>query len=66
MCPSCGYRLLRAGLRAMALLVCGAFDAVFYTLDLPVPIIGFGPEVAFAPRRAGQWLAYGLTAASET
>jgi hypothetical protein len=39
------------------------FNAVFYTLDLLVPVIGFGQEAAFAPRGAGQWLAYGLTAA---
>ncbi|MFI5688204.1 oxidoreductase [Streptomyces sp. NPDC051636] len=39
------------------------FNAVFYTLDLLVPIITFGQEAAFAPRGIGQWLAYGLTAA---
>ncbi|MET7730184.1 oxidoreductase [Streptomyces sp. NPDC005402] len=39
------------------------FNAFFYTLDLLVPIISFGQEAAFAPRGAGQWLAYGLTAA---
>lgn len=39
------------------------FNAVFYTLDLLVPIITFGQEAAFAPRGVGQWLAYGLTAA---
>ncbi|MFI0904258.1 oxidoreductase [Streptomyces sioyaensis] len=39
------------------------FNAVFYTLDLLVPIIAFGQEAAFAPRGIGQWLAYGLTAA---
>ncbi|MFH9672361.1 oxidoreductase [Streptomyces sp. NPDC017405] len=39
------------------------FNAVFYTLDLLVPIITFGQEAAFAPRGTGQWLAYGLTAA---
>lgn len=36
------------------------FNAVFYTLDLLVPIITFGQEGAFAPRGSGQWLAYGL------
>ncbi|WP_330288795.1 oxidoreductase [Streptomyces sp. NBC_00576] len=39
------------------------FNAVFYTLDLLVPIITFGQEAAFAPRDTGQWLAYGLIAA---
>ncbi|KMS69685.1 oxidoreductase [Streptomyces viridochromogenes] len=39
------------------------FNAVFYTLDLLVPIITFGQEGAFAPRGGGQWLAYGLIAA---
>ncbi|MDQ0787581.1 oxidoreductase [Streptomyces sp. B3I8] len=39
------------------------FNAVFYTLDLLVPIITFGQESAFAPRGAGQWLAYALIAA---
>ncbi|MFM9642737.1 oxidoreductase [Streptomyces turgidiscabies] len=39
------------------------FNAVFCTLDLLVPIITFGQEGAFAPRDAGQWLAYGLIAA---
>ncbi|MEU0029766.1 oxidoreductase [Streptomyces sp. NPDC006335] len=39
------------------------FNAVFYTLDLLVPIISFGQEPAFAPRDIGQWLAYGLIAA---
>ncbi|MFF4029848.1 oxidoreductase [Streptomyces sviceus] len=40
-----------------------AFNAVFYTLDLLVPVITFGQEAAFAPRGPGQWLAHGLTAA---
>ncbi|MEH0549652.1 oxidoreductase [Streptomyces sp. B21-101] len=39
------------------------FNAVFYTLDLLVPITAFGQDSAFAPRGTGQWLAYGLTAA---
>ncbi|MGW7271787.1 oxidoreductase [Streptomyces sp. NPDC054864] len=39
------------------------FNAVFYTLDLLVPLITFGQEAAFAPRGIGQWLAYGLIAA---
>ncbi|CAL9357588.1 hypothetical protein SUDANB106_00597 [Streptomyces sp. enrichment culture] len=34
------------------------FNPVFYTLDLLLPIIGFGQEAAFAPRGAHQWLAY--------
>lgn len=38
------------------------FNAVFYTLDLLVPIITFGQEGAFAPRDTGQWLAYTLIA----
>jgi len=38
------------------------FNAVFYTLDLLVPIITFGQESAFAPRDTGQWLAYTLIA----
>ncbi|WP_217171418.1 oxidoreductase [Streptomyces sp. AC512_CC834] len=38
------------------------FNAVFYTLDLLVPIITFGQEGAFAPRDTAQWLAYGLIA----
>lgn len=39
------------------------FNAVFYTLDLLIPITTFGQETAFAPHGAGQWLAYTLTAA---
>ncbi|MFA3876496.1 oxidoreductase [Streptomyces sp. MMCC 100] len=39
------------------------FNAVFYTLDLLVPIITFGQEPAFAPRGPGQWLSYTLIAA---
>ncbi|MCC8336646.1 oxidoreductase [Streptomyces sp. R1] len=38
-------------------------NAVFYTLDLLVPIITFGQEPAFAPRGTGQWLSYALIAA---
>ncbi|MGI5448808.1 membrane-associated oxidoreductase [Streptomyces sp. CA-243310] len=34
------------------------FNAVFYTLDLMLPIIGFGQEGAFAPRGWYQWLSY--------
>ncbi|MCX4524907.1 MULTISPECIES: membrane-associated oxidoreductase [unclassified Streptomyces] len=34
------------------------FNAVFYTLDLMVPIIGFGQEAAFAPGGWYQWLSY--------
>ncbi|MEU9640528.1 oxidoreductase [Streptomyces sp. NPDC048188] len=39
------------------------FNAVFYTLDLLVPLVTFGQEPAFAPRGAGQWLSYALIAA---
>ncbi|MEU2480805.1 MULTISPECIES: oxidoreductase [Streptomyces] len=39
------------------------FSAVFYTLDLLIPITAFGQETSFAPRGSGQWLAYALTAA---
>ncbi|MEU6230102.1 oxidoreductase [Streptomyces sp. NPDC047042] len=39
------------------------FNAVFYTLDLLVPIFTFGQEGAYAPRDTAQWLAYGLIAA---
>ncbi|NEB74268.1 oxidoreductase [Streptomyces sp. SID14478] len=38
------------------------FSAVFYALDLLLPVIGFGQKAAFAPHGAGQWLAYTLTA----
>ncbi|MEU1800273.1 membrane-associated oxidoreductase [Streptomyces sp. NPDC019937] len=34
------------------------FNPVFYTLDLLLPIIGFGQESAFAPQGAYQWLSY--------
>ncbi|MFF3453863.1 oxidoreductase [Streptomyces sp. NPDC002730] len=40
-----------------------AFNAVFYTLDLLLPVITFGQEGAFAPEGTEQWLAYGLIAA---
>jgi hypothetical protein len=36
------------------------FNAVFYTLDLLLPIIDFGQERAYAPEGAGQWLSYVL------
>ncbi|GGM16797.1 oxidoreductase [Streptomyces fumigatiscleroticus] len=39
------------------------FNALFYTVDLLLPVVGFGQETAFAPHGTGQWLAYGLTAA---
>ncbi len=39
------------------------FSPVFYTLDLLLPIIGFGQKAAFAPHGGGQWLAYALTTA---
>ncbi|UYQ61763.1 membrane-associated oxidoreductase [Streptomyces peucetius] len=34
------------------------FNPLFYTLDLLLPIIGFGQETAYAPQGAYQWLAY--------
>lgn len=34
------------------------FNPVFYTLDLMLPIIGFGQEQAFAPSGWYQWLSY--------
>ncbi|WP_338672011.1 membrane-associated oxidoreductase [Streptomyces sp. SCSIO 30461] len=34
------------------------FNPVFYTLDLLLPIIGFGQEGAFAPQGGYQWLSY--------
>ncbi|MET8811750.1 membrane-associated oxidoreductase [Streptomyces sp. NPDC004549] len=36
------------------------FNPVFYTLDLLLPVIGFGQESAFAPRGWYQWLSYVL------
>ncbi|MFE6162663.1 membrane-associated oxidoreductase [Streptomyces sp. NPDC056486] len=38
------------------------FNPVFYTLDLLLPIIGFGQESAFAPEGWYQWLSYLLVA----
>ncbi|MEV2250392.1 membrane-associated oxidoreductase [Streptomyces sp. NPDC050147] len=38
------------------------FNPVFYTLDLLLPIIGFGQEQAFAPDGWYQWLSYVLVA----
>ncbi|MGW5735113.1 MULTISPECIES: membrane-associated oxidoreductase [Streptomyces] len=38
------------------------FNPVFYTLDLLLPIIGFGQEAAFAPGGWYQWLSYLLIA----
>lgn len=38
------------------------FNPVFYTLDLLLPIIGFGQEAAFAPEGWYQWLSYLLVA----
>ncbi|MGW7078383.1 membrane-associated oxidoreductase [Streptomyces sp. NPDC054866] len=38
------------------------FNPVFYTLDLLIPIIGFGQEAAFAPEGWYQWLSYLLVA----
>ncbi|MET9605318.1 membrane-associated oxidoreductase [Streptomyces sp. NPDC006512] len=37
-----------------------AFNPVFYTLDLLLPIISFGQESAFAPVGWHQWLSYAL------
>jgi hypothetical protein len=34
------------------------FNPVFYTIDLMLPIIGFGQEQAFAPDGWHQWLSY--------
>ncbi|MYT21329.1 membrane-associated oxidoreductase [Streptomyces sp. SID7760] len=34
------------------------FNPVFYTIDLMLPIIGFGQESAFAPNGWYQWLSY--------
>ncbi|CAM5375985.1 hypothetical protein SAVIM338S_01609 [Streptomyces avidinii] len=34
------------------------FNAAFYTIDLMLPIIGFGQESAFAPDGWYQWLSY--------
>ncbi|MEW2632436.1 membrane-associated oxidoreductase [Streptomyces sp. NPDC048389] len=34
------------------------FNPAFYTLDLLLPIVGFGQETAYAPQGAYQWLAY--------
>ncbi|MFG2982469.1 membrane-associated oxidoreductase [Streptomyces sp. NPDC048258] len=36
------------------------FNPVFYTIDLMLPIIGFGQEGAFAPSGWYQWLSYVL------
>lgn len=36
------------------------FNAVFYTIDLMVPIVSFGQEAAFAPGGWHQWLSYVL------
>ncbi|MCO5997573.1 translocation/assembly module TamB domain-containing protein [Actinoallomurus rhizosphaericola] len=38
------------------------FNPVLYTLDLLLPIIGFGQEAAYAPRGWQQWLAAALVA----
>ncbi|MFG2619701.1 membrane-associated oxidoreductase [Streptomyces sp. NPDC048507] len=34
------------------------FNAVFYTIDLMLPIVGFGQESAYAPGGWYQWLSY--------
>jgi hypothetical protein len=39
------------------------FNALFYTLDLLLPIIDFGQEKAFKPAGWHQWLAYALVIA---
>lgn len=36
------------------------FNAVFYTLDLLLPVVSFGQEPAFAPDGWYQWLSYSL------
>ncbi|MFJ6756365.1 membrane-associated oxidoreductase [Streptomyces sp. NPDC091273] len=36
------------------------FNAVFYTLDLLLPVISFGQETAFSPDGWHQWLSYAL------
>ncbi|MFK0237224.1 membrane-associated oxidoreductase [Streptomyces vinaceus] len=36
------------------------FNPVFYTIDLMLPIVGFGQEGAFAPNGWYQWLSYVL------
>ncbi|MQY04724.1 translocation/assembly module TamB domain-containing protein [Actinomadura macrotermitis] len=36
------------------------FNALFYTLDLLLPIIDFGQEKAFKPQGGYQWLSYAL------
>ncbi|MDJ0381693.1 membrane-associated oxidoreductase [Streptomyces sp. G-G2] len=54
---------LAYGLRPPAPLKAGEapeFNPVFYTLDLMLPIIGFGQEEAFGPRGWYQWLSYVL------
>ncbi|MEV4382228.1 hypothetical protein [Streptosporangium sp. NPDC049644] len=40
-----------------------AFNALFYALDLLLPIIDFGQEKAYQPVGGGQWVAYGLVIA---
>ncbi|MET8049508.1 hypothetical protein ABZU75_18110 [Streptosporangium sp. NPDC005286] len=40
-----------------------AFNALFYALDLLLPVIDFGQEKAYQPVGAGQWVAYGLVIA---
>ncbi|MEU9086221.1 membrane-associated oxidoreductase [Streptomyces sp. NPDC048357] len=39
------------------------FNAVFYTLDLLLPVISFGQETAFSPDGWHQWLSYTLVIA---
>ncbi|MFF0018586.1 membrane-associated oxidoreductase [Streptomyces sp. NPDC005374] len=39
------------------------FNALFYTLDLLLPVISFGQEGAFAPQGGYQWLSYALVVA---
>lgn len=39
------------------------FNALFYALDLLLPLIDFGQEKAYQPVGAGQWVAYGLVIA---
>ena len=40
-----------------------AFNPLFYTLDLLIPVVTYGQQAAFGPRGAYQWLAYGLMTA---
>jgi hypothetical protein len=39
------------------------FNPFFYTLDLVLPVIGYGQQIAFAPTGPYQWLSYALITA---